>query len=193
MKTYIFPAVRLLLTMTVLTGIIYPVAMTFLAASLFPYQAKGSLVEKNGGIIGSELIGQKFTADKYFHSRPSGIDYNPLPSGGTNWGPTDTRMADSAKDRSVRFRIQNNLAEEIVVPTEMLFSSASGVDPHISPEGARLQMKRIARTRGFSPEQTASFKILVERFIQGPEMELFGNPRVNVLMVNIALDELDRK
>ena len=193
MKTYIFPALRILAVMTVLTGIMYPVAMTFLSLALFPYQAKGSMIEKNGTIIGCEFIGQGFMSDKYFNSRPSAIGYNPMPSSGTNWGPTDKRMADSAKARSAQFTIQNTLSAGTPVPKEMLFASASGVDPHISPEAAQLQIERIAKVRGFNSEQTSSLKKLVEKFTQGPQMKLFGDPRVNVLMLNLAVDELHGK
>jgi K+-transporting ATPase ATPase C chain len=199
MKTTILPALRMLLVMTVFTGIIYPVAMTLLSLALFPYQAKGSMIEKparlagNGAIIGSELIGQKFISDKYFHSRPSAIDYNPAPSCGTNWGPTDKRMRDSANARTTQFKLQNNLSAAMIVPKDMLFASASGVDPHISPEAARLQIERIAKVRGFNPAQVSSLKKLVENYTQGPQLQLFGDPRVNVLKLNLAVDELQNK
>ncbi|MCK9408571.1 MAG: potassium-transporting ATPase subunit KdpC [Bacteroidetes bacterium] len=193
MKTTILQALRMLLVMTVFTGIIYPVAMTFLSLAVFPYQAKGSMIEKNGTIIGSELIGQRFVSDKYFNSRPSGIGYNPAPSSGTNWGPTDKRMQDSANARTAQFKLQNNLSAATVVPKDMLFASASGVDPHISPEAAQLQIERIAKVRGFNPMQLSSLKKLVEDFTEGPQMKLFGNPRVNVLKLNLAVDELQTK
>jgi K+-transporting ATPase ATPase C chain len=193
MKIYILPALRMLLVMTVFTGIIYPVAMTLLSLAVFPYQAKGGMIEKNGAIIGSELIGQKFISNKYFHSRPSAIDYNPMPSSGTNWGPTDKRMADSVKARTAQFKLQNNLSATMIIPKDMLFASASGVDPHISPEAAQLQIERIAKVRGFNTEQTSSLKKLVEDFTQGPQLKLFGDPRVNVLKLNLALDELQGK
>ena len=193
MKTTILQALRMLLVMTVFTGIIYPVAMTLLSLAVFPYQAKGSMIEKNGTIIGSELIGQRFVSDKYFNSRPSGIGYNPAPSSGTNWGPTDKRMQDSANARTAQFKLQNNLSAATVVPKDMLFASASGVDPHISPEAAQLQIERIAKVRGFNPMQLSSLKKLVEDFTEGPQMKLFGNPRVNVLKLNLAVDELQTK
>jgi len=193
MKTTILQALRMLFVMTVFTGIIYPVAMTLLSLAVFPYQAKGSMIEKNGTIIGSELIGQRFVSDKYFNSRPSGIGYNPAPSSGTNWGPTDKRMQDSANARTAQFKLQNNLSAATVVPKDMLFASASGVDPHISPEAAQLQIERIAKVRGFNPMQLSSLKKLVEDFTEGPQMKLFGNPRVNVLKLNLAVDELQTK
>ena len=188
MKTYIVPALRILLVFTILTGIIYPGVMTLFSLIVFPHQANGSMIEKNGSIIGSELIGQKFIEDKYFNSRPSAIDYNPIPSSGTNWGPTDKRMADSVKSRRERFVKQNDLISGTVVPKEMLFASASGVDPHISPEAAMLQVERIAKARGFDSTNTVQLRNLVILFTEQPQWNIFGNPRVNVLKLNIALD-----
>jgi len=190
MKTYILPAVRILFVLTIFTGIIYPVAMTLFSLVVFPHQANGSMIEKDGTIIGSELIGQGFTSDKYFNSRPSGIGYNPQPSSGTNWGPTDKRMADSAKARKERFITQNNLPAGTEVPKEMLFVSSSGVDPHISPEATMLQVERIAKVRGLKSE---TVKKLVRNFTEGAQLGLFGNPRVNVLKLNLALDEIKEK
>ncbi len=190
MKTTILPAIRMLLVMTILTGIFYPVAMTLLSTVVFPYQSQGSLVEKNGTVIGSELIGQGFVSDRYFNSRPSAIGYNPAPSCGTNWGPTDKRMQDSAKARAVQFKLQNNLSAATIVPKDMLFASASGVDPDISPEAAQLQIERIVKARGFNEEKRKSLQQLVDIFTQGPQLKLFGDPRVNVLKLNLALDQL---
>jgi potassium-transporting ATPase KdpC subunit len=190
MKTYILPALRILFVFTLLTGIIYPVAMTLLSLAVFPYQAKGSMIEKNGTIIGSELIGQGFESEKYFHSRPSAIGYNPQPSSGTNWGPTDKRMADSVKARRECFVAQNNLPAGTEVPKEMLFASSSGVDPHISPEAAMFQTERIAKVRGLKNDVV---KKLVEDFTEGPQLGIFGDPRVNVLKLNLALDALKEK
>lgn len=190
MKTTILPAFRMLFVLTILTGVLYPVAMTLFSNVVFPYQSKGSIVEKNGTMIGSELIGQGFASDKYFNSRPSAIGYNPAPSCGTNWGPTDKRMQDSAKARVVQFTLQNNLPKGTIVPKEMLFASASGVDPDISPIAAQLQIGRIAKARGFNDAQKTSLKNLVDKFTQEPQLQLFGDPRVNVLKLNIALDQL---
>ena len=193
MKTYILPALRILIVFTIFTGVIYPAAMTFLSLAVFPYQAKGSMIEKparlggNGAVVGSELIGQGFISDKYFNSRPSAIGYNPMPSSGSNWGPTDKRMADSVKARRERFITQNNLPAGTEVPKEMLFASSSGVDPHISPKAAMFQVERIAKVRGLKDD---SVKKLVEDFTEGPQLGIFGDPRVNVLKLNLALDEL---
>ncbi|MFZ4620623.1 MAG: potassium-transporting ATPase subunit KdpC [Bacteroidota bacterium] len=190
MKTTFLPAFRLLLVLTVLTGVLYPLGMTLLTQIIFPYQSNGSLIQKNGTVIGSELIGQQITGDKYFHPRPSAIDYAPMPSSGTNWGPTDRRMRDSVIARSSRFIALNHLPAGTIVPKEMLFASGSGVDPHISPEAARMQIERIAAVRGFTKEQTAAVKKIVEKLSEGPQLQLFGDPRVNVLKLNIALDGL---
>ncbi|MFA6542193.1 MAG: potassium-transporting ATPase subunit KdpC [Bacteroidota bacterium] len=193
MKTYIIPALRILAVFTLFTGIIYPVAMTLLSLAVFPYQANGSMIEKNGTIIGSELIGQGFVSDKYFHSRPSAIGYNPIPSSGTNWGPTDKRMADSAAARREQFVTQNNLPAGTAVPKEMLFASGSGVDPDISPAAAMMQAERIAKVRGFDPHKTSELKVLVQRHTENAQFGLFGDPRVNVLKLNLAVDELSGK
>jgi potassium-transporting ATPase KdpC subunit len=188
MKAYIFPALRLLLVMTVFTGIVYPVAMTFFSLAVFPYQARGSMIRKNGVIIGSELIGQKFMSDKYFSSRPSGIEYNPMPSCGTNWGPTDRRLADSVSARRKRFIENNFLPAGAEVPKEMLFASASGVDPHISPDAALMQTARISRVRGLDSVQGMQVRTLVQQYIEPPQWNVFGQERVNVLKLNLALD-----
>lgn len=190
MKNTILPAIRLLLVLTVLTGILYPLSMTRLCGIIFPYQANGSMIRKEGTVIGSELIGQRFISDKYFHARPSAIDYQPIPSSGTNWGPTDKRMQDSVRVRAERFVMQNQLPAETTVPKEMLFASGSGVDPHISPEAARLQIKRIASIRGFTEDQTAALHTLVNVHIERAQFQLFGESRVNVLKLNLALDAL---
>lgn len=190
MKSTILPAFRLLLVLTLLTGVIYPLGMTFLAGLLFPYQANGSMILKDGNIVGSELIGQSFSSDRYFSSRPSAIGYDPIPSSGTNWGPTDKRMKDSAQARAAKFIAQNHLSAETVVPKEMLFASASGVDPHISPEAARLQIRRIASVHGFNRERTAALQTLVDDLTEGAQLQLFGEPRVNVLKLNLMLDTL---
>lgn len=190
MKTYILPSLRMLAFLSLITGIIYPVGMTVLSLGIFPYQANGSMIEMNGRIVGSELIGQGFYSDRYFHSRPSAIGYNPAPSSGTNWGPTDKRMSDSARSRTQHFLLQNGLSAGTVVPKEMFFASASGVDPHISPEAALLQLRRISTARGFDEHRSTVLFELVHRMIQNPQFGLFGEPRVNVLKLNLALDAI---
>ncbi len=187
MKKYFLPALRMLFALTLLTGIIYPLAITFVAQTFFPNQANGSVIEKNGKIIGSKLIAQNFTDEKYFHPRPSAVKYNPLPSGGTNLGPTSKQRADSAQARRKKFIQENFLADSAVVPYEMLFASASGVDPHISLESAKLQIMRVAKARGVDKKIILS---LIEKYSELQQWNLFGMPRVNVLQLNLALDEI---
>lgn len=190
MRTVVIPSLRILMFFTILTGILYPVGMTFIALGLFPYQANGSMVEQNGRVIGSELIGQGFTDDRYFHPRPSAIACDPVPSSGTNWGPTDARMADSVAARRAAFLRNNRVPDGVSVPNEMLFASASGVDPHISPEAALLQVDRIAAARGFDSLATAGLKRLVQRTIEPAQFALFGERRINILKLNLALDSI---
>jgi len=192
MRTIIIPSLRILTFFTILTGILYPVGITFVALGLFPYQANGSMVERNGRVVGSELIGQGFTGDRYFHPRPSAIAYDPVPSGGSNWGPTDARMADSVSARRDAFIRKNGVPGGVIVPKEMLFASGSGVDPHVGPDAALLQVNRIAAARGFDTQKSDALKELVLRFIEPPQFALFGEPRINVLKLNLALDALEK-
>jgi potassium-transporting ATPase KdpC subunit len=193
MKVYIIPALRLLLVLTIVTGIAYPLAMTLFAYAAGDRQAHGSFVEHNGTIVGSSLIGQKFSRPDYFHSRPSAVDYQPLPSSGTNFGPTSAAMRDSAGIRRKQFAADNFLKEDIVVPKEMLFASGSGLDPHISPEAARLQVERIARARGFDERTRTALIALIDRTIEPPEVGFLGQSRINVLRLNLALDGMQNR
>ncbi len=170
-----------------ITGILYPGIVTALAHLAFPGQANGSLVEVDGRVVGSALIGQPFTQPWYFHGRPSaaGVGYDAAASSGTNKGPTDATLA-----AAVRARADSLLADGAVrgaIPTDAVTASASGLDPHISPANARLQVGRVARARGADP---ASVAALVERHVEGRQFGLLGEPRVNVLLLNIALDRL---
>ncbi|HVN48037.1 MAG TPA: potassium-transporting ATPase subunit KdpC [Bacteroidota bacterium] len=189
MKEYVFPALRVLLVLTILTGVLYPVAMTLLAQWMFPQKANGSMVTQHGTIVGSELIGQKFMSDRYFHARPSAIDYNPLPSGGSNFAPTSKALQDSVHANGYRFIDQNKLAVDASVPKEMLFASGSGLDPHISPEAANLQMTRIANVRRFNSSERTRLNQLVCQYTEAPQWNVFGQPRVNVFLLNLALDQ----
>jgi potassium-transporting ATPase KdpC subunit len=188
MKNYFLPALRILVVFTILTGVLYPVAMTLLAQWIFPHKANGSMVIQNGTISGSELIGQKFTSDTYFHSRPSAIDYNPLPSGGSNFGPTSKALQDSVHANKQQFIGQNKLAAGVDIPKEMLFASGSGLDPHISPEAAFLQVARVASARHLDSSKTEQVKLLVQQYTETPQWNIFGQFRVNVLKLNLALD-----
>jgi K+-transporting ATPase ATPase C chain len=183
-------ALRLILVMMVLTGILYPLVVTGIAQVVFPNKANGSMRVVDEKIIGSELIGQKFVSERYFWSRPSAIDYNPIPSGATNFGPTSATLQDIIQQRRAEFCSANWISSKSNVPVDMIFASASGVDPHISPEAARLQIDRIAQARSLTREQKAKLTVLVEHCIEGPQLKIFGDPRVNVFRLNIALDEM---
>jgi K+-transporting ATPase ATPase C chain len=184
----LFTALRMLVVLTILTGVIYPLVVTVVAQVVFPAQANGSLEARDGVVIGSSLIGQNMNADpRYFWSRPSAIGYNPLPSSGSNLGPTSATLAQSVAERAAAFREANGLPEDAAVPTEMLFASGSGLDPHISPEAARLQVARVAAARGLEVEQVNR---LVDTAIEAPQLGFLGQPRVNVLLLNLALDGL---
>lgn len=187
-KSAIFPALRIFIVLAVITGVIYPLAVTLVAQVLFPLQANGSLITADDRIIGSELIGQNYNDDpNYFWGRPSATGYNPLPSGGSNQGPTNAALQQAIAEREQAFREANGVAPAIPIPPEMVTASASGLDPHISPESARLQIDRIAEARGIEREQIAD---LVNANIEAPQLGIFGEPRVNVLRLNLALDQL---
>lgn len=181
------PAIVLTLVLCVVTGAIYPGVVTGLAQLLFNRQANGSMVTVNGKVVGSALIGQVFTRPEYFHGRPSaaGAGYDAGASSGTNKGPTDRKLADTLIAQAVDEAIANDGATKGAVPTDMATRSASGLDPHISPANAALQGARVARTRGVD---IAAVRALVDRHTEGRQFGLFGEPRVNVLLLNVALD-----
>lgn len=176
--------------MTVLTGIVYPLFMTGLAQISFPTKANGSLVMKDGKIIGSELIGQKFDSSIYFWSRPSAIYYNPVPSGASNYGPTSDTLRKLVAARRILFAEKNSIADTTAIPKEMIFASASGLDPHISPEAALLQLNRVALARNFNETQKQEILQLIKNKTEEPQFFLFGEPRINVFELNLALDSM---
>jgi K+-transporting ATPase ATPase C chain len=167
--------------------------VTGIARIIFPEQAHGSLVRNNGVITGSKLICQQFADPRYFWPRPSAIAYNPLPSGGSNLGPISNQLKKNVEDNRTAFITANGLTPETPVPLDMLFTSASGLDPDISPEAARLQITRIALQRRFTQAQKTALALLVERSIQRPQLGFLGEPRVGVLVLNLKLDKLDCK
>jgi potassium-transporting ATPase KdpC subunit len=181
------PALTLTLLLCALTGLIYPGIVTGLAQLLFPRQANGSIIEVNGRAVGSGLIGQAFTRPEYFHPRPSaaGAGYDPTASAGTNKGPTDRKLADTLVAGAVAQVVKENGVEPGKIPTDMVTASASGLDPHISPANAEAQVARVAQARGVSPDQVRE---LVGRHTEGRQFGVFGEPRVNVLLLNVALD-----
>jgi K+-transporting ATPase ATPase C chain len=183
------PAIALTFILIVITGLIYPGIVTGLAQVLFPRQANGSLVEAKGHVVGSALIGQQFNAAVYFHPRPSaaGSGYVGDSSSGTNKGPTDRKLADTLIAQAVDSAVKNDGAIKGQIPPDMVTSSGSGLDPHISPATAALQVARVARARGASAEQV---RALVAAHTDGRQFGFFGEPRVNVLELNMALDSV---
>lgn len=189
LRKQIRPAIAMTLVMCVITGLVYPGVVTGLAQLLFPRQANGSLVTVNRRVVGSALIGQPFTKAYYFHPRPSaaGNGYDDTLSGGTNLGPTSAKLADTLIAGAVAVVVREDGAVTGRIPSDMVTSSASGVDPHISPANAFLQVARVARARGVD---SARVRALVERHVEGRQFGFFGEPRVNVLLLNVALDSV---
>jgi potassium-transporting ATPase KdpC subunit len=190
MKTQTIIAIKFLLIMTILTGVIYPFFITGVAQLVFPMKANGSLVKKGDKIIGSELIGQKFDSSIYFWSRPSAIDYNPIPSGASNLGPTSDKLKKQVEERRKLFATNNSIADTSAIPKEMLFASGSGLDPHISPEAALLQLNRVAKARNLNETQKQKVEQLIKNKTEEPQFFLFGEPRINVFELNLALDSI---
>lgn len=192
------PALLVLVMLTLITGLAYPLAMTGIAGLLFPTQAQGSLIEKDGKVVGSALIGQEFKEDRYFHGRPSATlapdpadpartisaPYNAANSGGSNLGPTSKTLADRLKEDVEKLKAEN---PDIPVPVDLVAASGSGLDPDISPEAALFQVARVARARNLPEERVRQ---LVGANTRGRLAGLLGEPRVNVLALNLALDGL---
>jgi potassium-transporting ATPase KdpC subunit len=198
MLRQIRPALVVLVALTLITGLVYPLAMTGIAQVIFPYQANGSMIERGGKVVGSELIGQVFESDKYFHGRPSATTapdpkdptktvpapYNAANSGGSNLGPSNKALIDRVTEDMGKLQKENPGAP---VPADLVTTSASGLDPDISPEGALFQVPRIAKARNLPEER---IRKLVEDNTEGRFLGLLGEPRVNVLKINLALDSL---
>jgi potassium-transporting ATPase KdpC subunit len=192
------PAIVVLVALTLITGLVYPLVMTGIAEVVFPNQAQGSLIRRNGEVVGSALIGQEFTSDKYFHGRPSATTapdpkdptktvpapYNAVNSGGSNLGPSNQALVDRVKADIAKLQQEN---PGVPVPIDLVTTSASGLDPDISPEAALFQVPRIARARNLPEDQVRQ---LVETNTQGRFLGLLGEPHVNVLLLNLALDRL---
>jgi K+-transporting ATPase ATPase C chain len=191
MKTQTIIALKYLVIMTILTGIIYPLLMTGIVQLAYPSKANGSLIVKDGKVIGSELIGQKFDSSAYFWSRPSAIGYNPVPSGASNYGPTSDTLKKLVNARRVLLAKMNSVSDIQSIPKEMIFASGSGLDPHISPEAALMQVERIARARLFNENQKQKIIKCIKDQIELPQFSILGEERVNVLMLNLKLDDLE--
>ena len=186
MLEQLMPAVRVTLVLTVLTGMVYPALVTGIAEAIFPRQAGGSLIEVGGKTVGSELIGQKFVKPEYFHERPSaaGDGYDAANSGASNFGPTNQKLVDRIKGDMEKFR-KENADFSGPIPADLLTTSASGLDPHISPASAAAQVARVAKVRRAAPAQIQE---LVARLTEKRQLGFLGEPRVNVLKLNRALD-----
>lgn len=190
MKTQLIIALKFLVAMTVLTGIIYPVLMTGIAQLSFPSKANGSLIFRDGKIVGSELLGQKFDTTIYFWSRPSAVGYNPVPSGASNYGPTSDTLKKLVNARRELFARANSVNDMSLIPKEMIFASGSGLDPQISPESALMQMGRIVKARNFSENQQNTLLNAIKTTTLKPQFYVLGEPRINVLQLNLILDNI---
>jgi K+-transporting ATPase ATPase C chain len=181
-------AVVSFIALTLLTGCIFPLVLFALGRLLYPAQAAGSLVARNGVVVGSGLIGQEFTRPEYFHPRPSaaGSGYDGTSSGGTNLGPSNRKLIESVRKLAEEYRRSNGLPPDATIPIDAVTSSGSGLDPHISPQNAALQVPRVARSRGVSEDV---IRRLLADHTQGRQLGFMGNPRVSVLDLNLALDQ----
>lgn len=181
---YIMPAIRFKIFMTLLLGLIYPFAMTGVTQLVFPSQSSGDFITRGGQVVGSAKIAQNFEKPEYFWPRPSAISYNPLPSGGSNQSQSSQALKDAVDGRRVKLKSAHS-DQTIEPPQDLLFASASGLDPHISPEAAEYQLNRVVKARNLSVEQVQK---LIKEASVSRQLGIFGEPTVNVLALNVALD-----
>ena len=175
------------LLLTVLTGLIYPLFITGVAQLVWSSKANGSLITRDGKVIGSKLIGQMFASSKYFHSRPSSVNYKGSISGASNLGPTSKRLLEQVQNQINKVREENFLSSDSPIPSDLVLSSGSGLDPHISKEAALLQAPKVAKARNISLEKVQK---LIHKNTEPPQLKIFGHPKVNVLTLNLDLDKL---
>jgi K+-transporting ATPase ATPase C chain len=186
LRKHLYPAILITVVLTILLGVVYPLVLTGLSQVLFKDKAEGSLISRDGKVVGSRLIGQSFTGAGYFHSRPSaaGTGYDATASNGTNLGPTSSQLFETnVKAAAAAARPDN---PDSPIPVDLVTSSASGLDPHISPAAAEFQIGRVAKARGLSEDEV---RLLVREHTEGRDLGILGEPRVNVLELNLALDD----
>jgi K+-transporting ATPase ATPase C chain len=183
------PAVLLFVVFSVLTGLVYPLFITGVVQVAMPERASGSLIVVDGKVVGSELIGQMFTDPGYFHGRPSAVGYSANSSGASNLGPSSTKLMEQVSQRVAEVRSENNLPPDTSVPADLVLASGSGLDPHISPDAALIQVKRVAKARGLPEEDVTA---LVQSRIEPAQFGVLVQNRVNVLKLNMALDEMTK-
>lgn len=175
-------AIRTLISMTVLTGILYPLLVYGIGSVFFKTEANGSLLARQGQVVGSELIAQKFASDRYFHSRPSAVDYGTVPSGASNLGPTSAALKEAIDKRRSQYGAN--------APTDLITASGSGLDPHLSPDAVIYQIDRVATARGFNDQKKQKLRNAINSLTEEPQLGFLGDRTVNVLKLNLALDEL---
>jgi K+-transporting ATPase ATPase C chain len=191
LRRHVQAAIISVIALTLLTGCVFPLVLFVLGRWLAPGRAAGSLLTRNGVVVGSRLIGQNFTRPEYFHPRPSaaGTGYDGTASGGTNFGPANPKLIESIRKLAEDYRKTNGLPPDAIIPIDAVTSSGSGLDPHISPSNAALQIARVARARGLDE---ATVRRLVADHTQGPQLGFMGSPRVPVLDLNLALDQMHK-
>jgi K+-transporting ATPase ATPase C chain len=183
-------ALKMFMVLTIITGFIYPLVITGFAQIVFPNKANGSMIIENNRVVGSELIGQQFIKPEFFWGRPSAVDYNPMPSGGSNLNPIGKTFKEQFLARVDTLRKYYGNIDIHSIPKDLLFASGSGVDPHISPEAAYFQVERIAKARNFDEKKKEYIIKIIESSIEKPDFYIFGESRINVLLLNLRLNRL---